>query len=163
MTKFFLTKFFAVPKLFEFGRELVTSHSHACVHKKMAFLGRCVFRDKCELNCQVFVQKEGESLLTSSCLACGHLAALYEQNVPNHQSSGANSSFHLTALSHTQNNSYGASSSASSSGKFGRVMTFEGFKEAKLSSAFRGKSKSKAGKVKFEDETVTINIGLKKF
>jgi len=40
-------------------------------------------------------------------------------------------------------------------------MTFEGFKQAKTSSAFQGKSK--AGTVKLEDETVTINIGLKKF
>ena len=72
----YMTKFFAVPQLFEFGRELITSHSHACVHKKMALLGRCLFRDKCELNCQLFVQKEEESLLTSFCLACGHLAAL---------------------------------------------------------------------------------------
>ena len=32
-----------------------------------------VIRDKCELNCQVFVRKDGESLSTSSCLACGHL------------------------------------------------------------------------------------------
>jgi len=101
----YMTKFFAVPKLFEFGRELVSSHSHACVLKMMALLGRCVFRDKCELNCQVFVQKEGESLLTSSCLACGHLAVLHEQNVPNHQTSAANSSFHVTASSHTRNNS----------------------------------------------------------
>jgi len=45
----------------------------------------------------------------------------------------------------------------------GRVMTFEGFKQAKTSSAFRGKSKSKAGKVKFENKTVTINIGLRNF
>ena len=50
----------------------------------MALLGRCVFRDKCELNCQVFVQnqKDGESLLTFFCVACGHLAAFHEQNVP---------------------------------------------------------------------------------
>ena len=47
----------------------------------MSLPGRCVFRYKCELNCQVIVQK-GESLLTSSCLACGDLAALQEQNVP---------------------------------------------------------------------------------
>ena len=40
----YMTKLFAVPKLFEFGRELVTSHSHACVLKKMALLGRCYSR-----------------------------------------------------------------------------------------------------------------------
>jgi len=33
------------------------------------------------MNCQVIVL-EGESLLTSSNLACGDLAALHEQNVP---------------------------------------------------------------------------------
>ena len=135
------------------------------LHWKMALPGRCVFRDKCELNCQVFVLKEGESLSTSSCLACGHLAAFHEQNVPNHQSAAANSSCLVTASSHPQNSSSGASSSASSSGKFGRVMTFEGFKQAKTSSAYRGKSKSKpkAAKVKPEDEKVTINIGLMNF
>ena len=159
-----MTKLFpSVTKLFEFGRGLVTSHSHECVHKKMALLGICVFRDKCELNCQVFVSKEGESLLTCSSVACGHLAVFHEQNVPNHQSFAPNSSFHVTASLHTQKNSSGASSLASSSGKIVRVMTFEGFKQAKAWNTFRGKSKSKAGKVKFEDEMVTINIGLMNF
>ena len=68
---------------------LVTSQRHGLSHlySEMALPGKCVLREKCELNCQVFVLKEGESLSTSSCLACGHLVAFLEQTILNNQSS----------------------------------------------------------------------------
>lgn len=136
----------------------------------MALPGKCVYKGKCDLNCQVFVLKVGELLSMASCMACGHLAAFHEQNLPgskpgdSNQVSCSNSLSHFAASHvHDQNSSRsqsGAAFSPSSSGKFGRVMTFERFKEAKTSSVFRGKSKSK---VKSGDEDVTINIGLMKF
>ena len=47
----------------------------------MALPGKGVFKGKCELNCQIFVLNENDSLTSkSSCLACGHLAAFHEQN-----------------------------------------------------------------------------------
>ena len=48
---------------------------------KMALPGKCVFKGKCDLNYQVFVLNERDSLSSkSSCAACNHLCAFHEQN-----------------------------------------------------------------------------------
>ena len=67
MTKLFpsVTKFFLHGKTFRSAKTFIVreraGHSHACVLKKMALPGRCGSRDKCELNCQIFLSRKKEN------------------------------------------------------------------------------------------------------
>lgn len=120
----------------------------------MALPGKCVFKGKCELNCQIFVLNENDSLTSKSpCLACGHLAAFHEQNTESAGRFAASSSTDTQTLANDCR-------SGKPSSTFGRVKTFEAWKETKSSSAFR---KTKSAKLKPVEEEVTINIGIMQF
>ena len=112
--------------------------------------GRCVHKEKCELNCQVFVGEDGGSHSTSSIsLARKHLAAFHEQgNLINVGLSTRPPPVEkLTAKEGTPC----ANTAINAAGRFGKTKSFTEWE------------KSKIPKKSQEPECVTVNIGLMLF
>ena len=122
--------------------------------------GRCVHKEKCELNCQVFVGEDGGTHSTSSiCLACKHLAAFHEQgNLINVGLSTRPPPVEkLTAKEGTPC----TNTAINEAERLGKTKSFTEWKAEKSSSAFR--EKSKIPKKSQEPGCVTVNIGLMLF
>ena len=93
-----------------FGRELVTSHSHACVHTKMALPGRCVFRNELPSHCpgrRIALNLLQFGLWWSRCPPRTKCAAKCEQNVgdsPSFWTKTWQFSSHLSRKTHLPSN-----------------------------------------------------------
>lgn len=133
----------------------------------MSLPGKCVFKGKCELNCQGFVFDgdcpSNENITRKSpCLACKHLAAFHEQSTTNPARSSTllsklSSSSSSPSSTQTGKNNNAVGSRDIGISRFGKVKSFEAWENEKSSSNYR---KSNSGSVKKKVEDCTMNIGV---